>query len=161
AQEFKILASLRHPNIINVLDYGFAPDKQPFFTMTLLEKPQTIVAYAQEQPFEAQIDLIIQMLQALAYLHRQRILHCDLKPGNVLVNNGEVKVLDFGLALVAQKKEQKIEERVVGTIAYMSPELLQGGASTVSSDLYSVGVMMYQIFTGRHPFSVTNTSTLI
>lgn len=70
AQEFKVLASLRHPHIISVLDYGFDEDRQPYFTMDLLDGAQTILAYGQGQPLDHQLDLLIQMLQVLAYLHR-------------------------------------------------------------------------------------------
>src|SRR4051812_25181035 len=75
AYEFQTLASLRHPNIISVLDYGFDAQQVPYFTMELLEKAQTIREAAQDQPVEDKVRLLIEMLQALAYLHRRGILH--------------------------------------------------------------------------------------
>src|SRR4051812_3770864 len=98
AQEFRTLASLRHPNIISVLDYGFDHNRQPYFTMDLLENAVPIVEAAATLPLLQKIDLMIQMLQALTYLHRRAILHLDLKPANVMVTGGQVKVLDFGLS---------------------------------------------------------------
>ncbi len=99
AEEFQTLASLRHPYIISVIDYGFDSTRHPYFTMDLLDAPQTILQAAQKaSSLEATIGLLTQILQALAYLHRRGILHRDLKPGNILVQNGHVKLLDFGLA---------------------------------------------------------------
>ncbi|MFN8487371.1 MAG: serine/threonine-protein kinase [Caldilineaceae bacterium] len=121
AQEFKLLASLRHPHIISVLDYGFAADRQPYFTMELLEQPQTLLTAASGQPLSVQVELLIQSLQALAYLHRRGILHRDLKPENVLVSQGRVRVLDFGLSMV---REQGGSGDISGSLLYMAPEVL-------------------------------------
>src|SRR5579859_3076052 len=107
AQEFKTLASLRHPNIISVLDYGFDRSRQPYFTMELLETAPTILRAAEKVTLAQKIQLVLQMLQALAYLHRRGIIHRDLKPDNVLVADGTVKVLDFGLATTKQQRDRK------------------------------------------------------
>src|SRR5262245_10335440 len=98
AREFTLLASLRHPNIISVLDYGFDASGLPFFTMDLEENAVTIIEAARGRPLLVQVDLLVQTLRALAYLHRHGIVHRDLKPANVLVVHGVVKVLDFGLS---------------------------------------------------------------
>jgi serine/threonine protein kinase/tetratricopeptide (TPR) repeat protein len=157
AREFKILASLRHPNIISVLDYGFDDQKQPFITMELLHGAHDFLEAGYEQPLERQGELLVHLLQALAYLHRRGILHRDLKPANVLVNaEGQVKVLDFGLAL-----EHEQSKELAGTLAYIAPELLRGEPASVAADLYSVGVMAYELLTGRHPFDTENAGQLI
>jgi serine/threonine protein kinase/tetratricopeptide (TPR) repeat protein len=157
AKEFKILASLRHPNIINVLDYGFDEEQQPYITMELLQDAQTLLDATANQSLEQRINFIIELLQALAYLHRRGILHRDLKPSNVLVNNKEeLKVLDFGLAV-----EPEHAKDMAGTIAYMAPEVLQGRQATRGVDLYAVGVMAYEMFTGSHPFDTENLQKLV
>jgi tetratricopeptide (TPR) repeat protein len=157
ANEFQTLASLRHPNVISVLDYGFLTDGQPFFTLTLLQNPQTLVEAAHDQPFETQIHLLMQTLQALAYLHRRGIIHRDLKPANVLVTDGQVRVVDFGLSVISDDKNGAI----AGTLSYIAPETLRGGGVSQASDLYAVGVMAYEIFAGEHPFPTADITELM
>lgn len=148
AREFQTLASLRHPHIISVMEYGFDEDYFPYFTMNLLDNPRNVVEAAHEQDFDGKIALLIQILQALTYLHRQGVLHRDLKPSNILVErSGKIKLVDFGLAV----KRQSFQHRA-GTLAYMAPEVFQYGEASTQSDLYAVGIMAYEFFTGRYPF---------
>ncbi len=149
AQEFKLLASLRHPNIISVFDYGFDAERRPYFTMELLEEVQTLREAGRRQPLQVQIDLLVQTLQALAYLHRRGILHHDLKPENVMVSAGRVRVLDFGLSVL---HDQLRSNDSSGSLLYLPPEIFTGVPYTVVADLYAVGVMAYELFTGQHPF---------
>ncbi|MFN8494491.1 MAG: tetratricopeptide repeat protein [Caldilineaceae bacterium] len=158
AQEFKLLASLRHPNIISVLDYGFDANRQPYFTMELLDQPQTLLDTARSQPLPNQVDLLIQTLQALAYLHRRGIFHRDLKPENVLVSQGRVRVLDFGLSVV---REQGSTADISGSLLYMAPEVFEGVGYSEQSDLYAVGLLAYEMFVGRHPFYSDNFSLFL
>ncbi|MDX2077325.1 MAG: protein kinase, partial [bacterium] len=149
ADEFRTLATLRHPNIIAVLDYGFDDERKPFYTMELLQEAQNIVEYAQSVDEVGKVKLWVQMLHALAYLHRQGIIHRDLKPANVLVTpSGQVKLLDFGLATHRQNAPTTT---VAGTLAYMSPELLTENPPSVASDLYAAGIMMCEMFMGKNP----------
>lgn len=151
AQEFRILASLRHPNIVSVLDFGFDAERQPFFAMTLVEEAETLTDYAAGQSEDEKYALLLQLLRALHYLHRRGILHRDLKPDNVLVRaDGTVLVMDFGLAL---SKKHNEAEAIVGTLAYMAPEILQSQAPSIQSDLWAVGVIAYELFTDTHPFA--------
>lgn len=160
AKEFKVLAGLRHPHIISVLDYGFDERHQPYFTLEWLKDAQPITRYGHSKPLSTQIDLLLQTLQALAYLHRHGILHRDLKPDNILVVDGQVKLLDFGLAMAREHLEDDIEDRFAGTLAYMAPELLHGLPSSEASDLYAFGMIAYELFAGRHPFDTESITAL-
>jgi predicted ATPase len=149
ANEFQTLASLRHPHVISVLDYGFDARRRPFFTMDYLEDAQNILEASWGQSTEKKIALLIQTLEALAYLHRRGILHRDLKPANILVtpDDGRLRLLDFGLSV-----SQEIAQGRVGTVAYMAPEVLHTGQTVQASDLYAVGVIAYQLVAGQPPF---------
>lgn len=152
AQEFQALASLRHPHIIAVRDYGFADVRpqvasHPFFTMELLRQAHNLVDAAEMLPLPDRIHLLLQLLSALTYVHRRGIIHRDLKPGNVLVTGQTVKVLDFGLAAMAGQ-----EALLSGTLPYIAPELMFGQPPSIASDLYAVGVIAYEMLVGWHPF---------
>ena len=157
AHEFRVLASLRHPHIISVLDYGFDAEHYSYYTMTLIERPLTITAAARRFTVPESINAFAQMLQALAYLHRRGILHRDLKPGNVLIDErNAVKLLDFGLAT-----QESIRGGTTGTLAYMPPEIIQQGTATPQSDLYSLGMIAYELFAGQYPFSLKDNNELL
>jgi hypothetical protein len=153
AHEFRVLAGLRHPNIISVLDYGFDGARQPFYTMDVLQGSATILAAGQALPLVGKVELLIQALEALAYLHRRGVLHHDLKPANMLVANGQVRLLDFGLAVLAS---QQRDDDAFGTLQYLAPEVLDGAPYTEAADLYSLGVIAYELLVGRYPFDVTS-----
>lgn len=162
AQEFKLLSSLRHPHIIEVIDYGFDEERQPYFTMELLEDSVTIMEAGRGRPLADKIALIAQMLQALAYLHRRGILHRDLKPANVLVIDGQVKVLDFGLSVMRDRAAQsEMGGTTAGTLAYMPPEILIGDPASESSDLYTVGMIAIELIAERHPFDGSDAGALV
>jgi tetratricopeptide (TPR) repeat protein len=161
AQEFRVLASLRHPAIISVLDYGFdggSARPQPYFTMDLLDDARTFLDATHDQPPRVKAALLLQVAQALAYLHQRGVLHRDLKPANVLVIRDpatgalQAKVLDFGLAKLREQTTGE-EDQIAGTLSYLAPEVLMGSPPSESSDLYALGVMGYELFAGRHPFT--------
>ncbi len=156
AQEFRTLASLRHPNIISVLDYGF--DHIPYFTMDLIHDGTDILTAGYALPPESKVFLLVQTLQALTYLHRRGIIHRDLKPANVLVLDNAVKVLDFGLSVAHDNYDPEI---TAGTLAYMAPEVLQQSVASEASDLYAIGVMLYQMFAGSLPFNQDRLTDMI
>ncbi|MCP4997124.1 MAG: tetratricopeptide repeat protein [Gammaproteobacteria bacterium] len=152
-REFQILAGLRHPHIISVLDYGFVAGEDgeihPFYTMTYLPHANTLLEAGTGLSVSGKLGLIQQILQGLVYLHRRDILHRDLKPENVLVVEGQVRILDFGLA---QRREEARESSSGGSMLYLAPELWEQSASP-ASDLYALGVMAYELLAGQHPFA--------
>lgn len=163
AREFKLSASLRHPNIVEVLDYGFDESSQPYFTMELLESPRTVLDYALSQPIEQRLRLIVQILNALAYVHRRGLVHRDLKPANVLTVGSIVKVLDFGLSTMhVHTGDEGLEaDMAAGTLAYIAPEVLLSNDVGITADLYAVGLMGYEFLAGKHPFDVNDPGKLI
>jgi len=157
AGEFRIMASLRHPHVNSVLDYGFDAQRRPFFTMDLLENPQSIFRAGWKSD-QDKVAVLVQTLMALAYLHRRGVIHRDLKPANLLVVNGQVKVLDFGLSVLV---EQAQPETIAGTLGYIAPELLLGDLPSATSDLYAVGVIGYELLTGKPIIESDDTEVLI
>lgn len=147
-REYRTLTSLQHPHIIRPYDYGFDDHHLPYFTMPLLENAQTILEAGKRCRPAEKIALLLQLLEALAYLHGRGLIHRDLKPDNVLVVNGQVKLLDFGLAV----ERDRLDALVAGTLAYLAPEVLTGKKATEAADLYAVGVIAYELFAGEHPF---------
>ncbi|MBZ4423170.1 serine/threonine-protein kinase [Myxococcus sp. RHSTA-1-4] len=148
AHEFQTLASVRHPHVISVLDYGFDAERRPYLAMDLLEDARHLVLAGAGQPLSTQVDLLLQTLKALAYLHRRGIIHRDLKPANVLVAHGQVKVLDFGLAV---GREHVHRAQPAGTPGYLAPELFEDQPPSEVTDLFSVGAMACQMMFGRLP----------
>ena len=153
ANEFKILAGLRHPHIISVLDYGFDRENEPFYTMDYLANAESILEAGKRATFEEKINLIGQTLKALNYLHQRGILHRDLKPNNVLVQDGHVRLVDFGLASFKGQNGSS-----GGTLLYMSPEMIRENSESFveATDLYSLGVMAYELLAGEHPFDINS-----
>ncbi|MEP7120689.1 MAG: AAA family ATPase [Byssovorax sp.] len=162
AREFRTLASIRHPHIISVLDYGFGPGAAPFFTMELLAGARPLHAAAVGQPIRGQIHLLLQVLEALTYVHRRGLLHRDLKPANVLVvgdgAEARVKLLDFGIAC---GRDPARPSALAGTLAYMAPELFAGDAPSEAGDLWAVAVMAHEILLGAHPLPAPNGAELV
>jgi len=157
AGEFRLLATLRHPNVISVLDYGFDSTGQPFFTMILEEGGTSIVEAARGRTLEGKVALLVETLRGLAYVHRRGIVHRDVKPENILVVGGHVRLLDFGLS--ALREDLAPDGSLTGTFDYLAPEVLRGDAPTEQSDLFAVGVVAYEILAGRHPFAAHDLAT--
>jgi serine/threonine protein kinase len=159
AREFRVLSTLRHPNIISVLDYGFDEGLNPYFTMELIENGEPVREAGRHRPFEQKLDILVQLLHALAYLHRRGVIHRDLKPSNVLVAGDRVKVLDFGVSVLGAQGAD-LGKGIAGTVPYMAPELLRMSPANELSDLYAVGMIAYELFSGMYPFNVDNLPVL-
>lgn len=144
--EFKVLKRLSHPNIGRIFDYGFDEELQKvFFTLPWL-KGTDIFQFTKDLDFETCEEIFVQTLRALNYLHQKNIYHCDLKPGNVFIEDGKVLLIDFGLA-------GYWGQNIVGTPTYLAPEIFRGSRHCETSDLYAAGVIFYNCLTRSQPFS--------
>ncbi len=168
-REARALSLLSHPSISTVFDFD-SYDGIDFLVMELVEGNRLEDRIRQGPLSEREVaDVGAQIAEALASAHEQGIIHRDLKPGNVIVTpKGRVKLLDFGLALLCPGSIPSTETRsltdtgqVAGTLAYMSPEQLLGQEVNERSDLYSLGVLMFEAVTGRRPFTATLSTALI
>ncbi|MBS1828350.1 MAG: protein kinase [Acidobacteria bacterium] len=159
-RERQLLADLDHPNIIRLLDGGVTPDGRPYIVMDFVDGVP-ITQYARDAALSPpdRLALIRQAANAIAYAHRKGVIHRDLKPGNILVNReGQVKLLDFGIAhLTANTQEDGIHTQTqtrLWTPAYASPEQARGARILPESDLYSLGIVIYELLQGVLPYSV-------
>ena len=154
--ESQIIARLDHPNIIRVIDRGVASNGQPYFVMDYVEGTDLKEALRSgDMSYPRKLRLIIQVAKALAYAHRNGIVHRDIKPGNILLDlEGRARVADFGVAFFVDSTDVDILEKgtAVGTPHYMAPEQKEGAEfATAVSDIYSLGIMMYVLFVGVIP----------
>lgn len=158
AQESKLIASLNHPNIVQVIDQGISSQGHPYFVMPFV-KSISLSAILKRNDINPtrKIDIAIQICRALAYAHRNGVVHRDIKPGNILVDyDGHVRLVDFGIAGYFANNEKpnliKDDKLVMGTDAYMAPEQIESvHKSTHLSDIYSLGIVMHQLFFGCLP----------
>jgi serine/threonine protein kinase/formylglycine-generating enzyme required for sulfatase activity len=159
-REIAALARLQHPGLAQVLDAGIERSGQAWISMHFVEgRPLIETAEEQRLGVRERLLLLARVCDAVDYAHRQGVVHCDLKPGNVLLGrDGQPVVLDFGIARVASPGGPVTLDtslpRVLGTLAYMSPEQAAGERRTldVRTDVYALGVLLYELLTGRTPF---------
>ena len=155
-RERQILARLEHPGIARILDGGTAPDGRPYFVLELVEG-ETILTHCRRlrSSLEERLRLLITACEAVDTAHRNLVVHRDLKPSNLLVTaEGQVKLLDFGIAkLLAEEPADgsTLQEHKLLTPAYAAPEQILGEPVTTATDVYSLGVILYELLTGRLP----------
>ncbi|MGI8786192.1 MAG: protein kinase domain-containing protein [Pyrinomonadaceae bacterium] len=158
-RERQILASLNHPNIAKLIDGGISEDRLPFLAMEYVEG-ESITKFVERKNLnvEERLKLFLKVCAAVAYAHRNLVVHRDLKPGNILVTDeGEPKLLDFGLAklldvnLPTDATQTQTAFRAL-TPAYASPEQLKNEPLTTVSDIYSLGIVLYELLTSMRPF---------
>lgn len=160
--EAQVVGALDHPNILRIYDAGDFKGR-PYIAMEYVEGLRTLGQYCDMNdllPMEQVVQIVRKCADALDYAHRRDVTHRDIKPENIMLTlDDEVKIVDFG---VAERKHQRAEEsfRTVGTPTYMSPELFMGEESTGQSDLYSLGVILYQLLTGAAPFRAPGLAAL-
>ena len=157
AQERSILATLEHPNIARLLDGGETEGGVSYIVLEYVDG-EPIVDYCARHKLgrEARLELFLQVCSAVHYAHQKLIVHRDLKPGNILVNReGVPKLLDFGIAkLMEPGALQTMTGFLALTPQYASPEQIRGEAVTTASDVYSLGMVLYEVLTGRRAYQV-------
>ena len=155
--ERQILANLDHPNIARLLDGGSTEDGVPYFVMELING-RAIDEYCRELNISERLKLFLQVCSAVQYAHQRLTIHRDIKPGNILVtSDGNPKLLDFGIAKIldpsaAQDLGPSMTLFQVLTPGYASPEQIKGEPITTATDVYSLGVVLYELLTGQHPY---------
>ena len=167
-RERQVLATLNHPNISRLLDGGTTQEGTPFFVMEYIEGERiTEVCDKQKLGIEERLALFSKVCSAVSYAHQHLVVHRDIKPSNILVGpDGEPKLLDFGISklLAPDALETTVEQTATGirlmTPEYASPEQLRGEKITMASDIYSLGVLLYELLSGHRPFRFKNRSAI-
>ena len=154
-QEARAMAGFSHPNIVNVFDVG-RTGASPYIVMEYVDGIDLRRKLQQEGRLSIgeALEIARQVAEGVGAAHRKGIVHRDIKPGNILIaSDGRVKVADFGIARAMADAQHLTEPGVVwGTTAYLSPEQIRGGTATPASDVYAIGVLLYEMLTGQTPF---------
>src|SRR5712691_5757574 len=153
-KEARTLVRLAHPRIIRLLDYGMQ-EQMPFLVMEYAPGGtlRKLHPRGQRLPLSTVVEYVKQAAEALQYAHNQRLIHRDVKPDNLLLGRqGEILLSDFGISLLAHSTRSQRTEEIVGTVAYMAPEQIQGHPCQ-ASDQYALGVIAYEWLSGTRPFS--------
>lgn len=166
-RESVIIARLSHPNIIHVIDRGVSDKGLPYFIMEYVDGIDLAMMMREgELPVARKLELALQVCKALGYAHQNGVIHRDIKPSNIIVDSEfNARVLDFGISQFVAAEDEPDEASahdreqhnhsatrdVMGTLTYLAPELNSGAAATVASDLYSLGLLIFEMLTGRLP----------
>lgn len=160
--EAQAAASLAHPNIVSIFDVGNRDDLH-YIVMEYVEG-QTLKEYIDEKhelPWREAVDIAMQICKGLEVAHKNSIVHRDIKPHNIMrTSEGIIKVTDFGIARANSQKTMTVEKTAIGSVHYISPEQARGGYVDHRSDLYSLGIVLYEMLTGRIPFDDENSVTV-
>jgi len=160
-REAQAAAALNHPNIITVYEVG-EHDGYPYIAMEFVHgKSLYDLLQRKELNFERSIEIFIQVCEAMSVAHRNNIVHRDIKPANVMLDQyGRAKILDFGLAKLQGATQLTREGTTMGTPHYMSPEQIRGQTVDYRSDIFSLGVLLYELLTGKLPFKGENPTAI-
>lgn len=162
ASEQRTLAQLNHPAIAQLYDADTLPDGTPWFVMERVEGvPVTKYCQQHNSPLEERLQLFRAICEAVQYAHGNAVIHRDLKPSNILVkNDGSVRLLDFGIAKQMESLDVPLDQTMTGlrlmTPAYAAPEQIRGDRIGTYTDVYSLGVILYELLTGQLPFDLSN-----
>jgi serine/threonine protein kinase len=154
-QEARAAGSLSHPNIVPVYDYGTDTDGSQFIVMQLVEGDNLAAILRDRGHLETDdaVRVALGVASALEAAHRRGLVHRDVKPGNILItDDGDVKVTDFGIARAVSEASMTVTGTTLGSVHYFSPEQARGDEVTGSSDVYALGIVLYEMLTGRRPF---------
>jgi serine/threonine-protein kinase len=161
-RERQILARLEHPGIARLLDGGVTAEAAPFFVMERIEgRPITVFCDEERLSIEDRLRVFLQVCDAVHYAHRNLVVHRDLKPSNILVDGaGRVKLLDFGIAKLLDDGGAAPTRTTLRAMTpeYASPEQVRGDHVTTATDVYSLGILLYEILTGQRPYRITRGS---
>lgn len=156
--ESKAIAVLSHPNIVKVYDVSFS-DRMQSIVMEYIDGI-TLKEYIEQQgalSWKEAVHFTVQILRALQHAHDKGIVHRDVKPQNImLLSDGTIKITDFGIARFSRSETKTLTDRAIGSVHYISPEQAQGETTDARTDIYSVGVMLFEMLTGRLPFEAEN-----
>jgi len=162
-QEARAAANLSHPNIVTIHDYGHDHGRY-FIVMEYVQGTdlKTVIRRQGLLPIDQSLDLMTQICAGVGYAHRAGLVHCDLKPHNILVSSdGGVKITDFGISrALASIQPEEQTDMVWGSPQYFAPEQAAGGAPSPASDVYSLGVILFELTTGRLPFNGSQSKQL-
>jgi serine/threonine protein kinase len=153
-REARLAARIRHPNIVDVVDFGHLPNGRPYLVMELLDGHSLADRIAKGPMVAPQVIAIARQLAAgLGAAHDRGVVHADVTPSNALVSDGVVKLVDFGLARIAGEPAEESPDFVFGTPEYISPEQLRGLPPTDRSDQYGLGAVLFELISGQPPYS--------
>ena len=159
--ESKAIAVLSHPNIVKIYDVGFSDEIQ-FIVMEYIDGI-TLKEFIEQQGvlrWKDALHFVTQILRALQHAHDKGIVHRDIKPQNIMLfPDGTIKVMDFGIARFSRIDGKTLSDKTIGSVHYISPEQARGDMTDERSDIYSVGVMLYEMLTGRLPFEAESDGT--
>ncbi|WP_251549108.1 Stk1 family PASTA domain-containing Ser/Thr kinase [Neobacillus muris] len=154
-REAQSATSLAHPNIVNIYDVG--EENELYYIVMEFVDGQTLKQYIQQNSplrVEEAIEIMKQLTSAISHAHHNHIIHRDIKPHNILIDHeGNVKITDFGIAMALSATAITQTNSVLGSVHYLSPEQARGGMANRKSDIYSLGIVLFELLTGRLPFS--------